>query len=145
MKHFLDCTQDVSRQTFDMAIILDNKGKKVGKIIVRYTNAQIGYNNQTAIIFHGMPVLNESGQYTGQYDLDAGKTIKGCSYDKDSVFELLASIGAKVYGWNGLQFYSYEHKAGAKAESSQNVNSISRCTEFLSFKIKNNKFRIEWV
>ena len=133
MKHFLDHTQNVSKQCFDTAVITDSKGKKVGKIIIRYTNSQIGYNNQTGILF-----------YAGEgRALDFGTTVKGSTYNKDGVFTLLSSIGAKVYGFNDLQFYDYNNKL--TGDNTQSVDSISRCTEFLKFKIGNSVYNILWV
>ncbi len=124
---------NISRQTFDAAIITNSKGKKVGKILVRYTNAQIGWNNETGIYFYGH----------GDNRLEFSSTIKGNTYTNDSVYVLLKNIGAKVYGFNDVRFYSYGEEP--KTENRQSVDSISRCTEFLSFKLGNSKFNILWI
>ena len=127
--NFQDHLNTVKKQTFDMAIITDSKGKSSGKIVVRYTDSQIGYNNQTGIVLY-------------RYDLDYGTTRKGSTYDQDSVFHLLRGIGAKVYNHSGVEFCTYGDK---KREGKINADSISRCTEFVSFKIGRAKFTIHWV
>jgi len=127
--YFQDHLNTVKKQTFDMAIITDSKGKSAGKIVVRYTDAQIGYNNETGIVLYG-------------YDLSYSNTRKGSTYDQDSVFHLLRGIGAKVYNHSGIEFCTYRDK---KREGLINADSISRCTEFVAFKIGNSKFNIHWV
>ena len=137
MKHFSDKLNTMSKQVVDSAVIVDGKGNKVGSISVRYTDAQIGWNNETCVLLYtGL---------TGIKGLDYGNSIKGDCYDQGSVFKLLTSVGARVYGHRGKRFYSYEHKEGSKCKDSQNVDSISSCNEFQAFTINRKKFKILWV
>ena len=130
MQHFTDHYQQVKKQTFDTAIITDSKGKVSGKIIVRYTDSQIGYNNETAILLYGNDKLN------------FGTTRKGSTYDHDMVYRMLRDAGAKVYSYNGDQFGDYSDK---NRENLVMADSMSRCTDFHSFKIGSNKYNILWV
>lgn len=129
MTHFLDHYSTVKKQTFDTAIITDSKGV-AGKIIVRYTDSNIGYNNETAVLVHGID------------GLDFGNTRKGDQYDKTNVFDLLRGAGAKVYDHSGQQFGDYSCK---NRDELRMCDSVSRCTDFVSFKIGNRKFNINWV
>ena len=130
MKHFIDNYCTVKAQTFDTAIITDSNGKVAGKIIVRYTNSQIGYNNETAILMYSID------------GLDYTNTRKGSTYNQESVFYILRDVGAKVYNYQGKQFGMYGDK---DRENLIMADSISRCTEFSSFKIGNRKYNINWV
>ena len=128
--HFMEKVNSMTRQAIDTAVIVDAKGQRRGKIIVRYTDSQIGWNNETGIIFH-----------YGKSNLDFGKTVKGGAYDRSAVYALLSSIGAKVYGWRGLQYHTYSDKP-TKGHNLQNVSGVSQCTDFTSFKIGNKTFKI---
>ena len=129
-KHFIDRVNSMSRHAFDQAIITNSKGEPCGKIIVRYTDSQIGWNNETSIILNGYP-------------LDFGVTKRGSTYDHGSVFHLLRGVGAKVYGWNGTRYIGYEDK---KPKTPYHMSdSTSNCRDFTSFKIGNKKFNILWV
>ena len=130
--NFIDKYSKLSRQCFDTAVITNSKGDRVGKIIVRYTDSHIGYNNETGIMFHGAGVT-----------LDFSNTVKGNSYDKSSVYEMLAGAGCRVYGYGGLEFT--DDRGKMNNDNTQRVESISRCDEFTSFKKGNAVFRILWV
>ena len=108
MKHFIDSYSNLSKQTFDTAIIVDSKGKQAGKIIVRYTNSQIGCNNQTGVIFYPS-------------DLNFEKTEKGSSYNQDSVYTLLSDSGCSVYSHGMKKFTTY----GKKEKNCQMSDSVS--------------------
>jgi len=129
MKHFIDHYQIVKKQTFDTAIITNSKGKIAGKIIVRYTDSQIGYNNETGILLYAA-------------DLDFGNTLKGDTHNKENVFRLLRSVGAKVYDHSGSQFGTYSDKNRSELRM---ADSVSQCRDFVSFKIGNSKYKIHWI
>lgn len=139
MTHFIDHLNTVKKQTFDMAVITNSKGQKVGKIIIRYTDSQIGYNNETGIIFQ---TRGDDPNH-----LDFSNTIKNGSYNVcNGVYELLTGIGAKLYGRNGVKFHGYMTKFSKPVpENGQNVDSMSQPTEFEYFKIGNRRFNILWV
>ena len=130
MKYFQDHLNTVKPQTFDMAIITDSKGKAKGKIIVRYTNSQIGYNNETGIVFHHQDI-----------DINFSTTIKGDTYNKGAVFTLLTEQGCKVLDWSKTPFYTYS----TKNKQGRNIDGISSCTDQKYIKVGNSLFTINWV
>ena len=130
MQHFIDHYHVVKKQTFDTAIITNGNGKVAGKIIVRYTDSQIGYNNETGVLVYGVD------------GLDFNNTMKGSTYNHDSVYRLLRNAGAKVFHHNGQQFGDYSDK---NRDGLVMSDSMSRCTDFISFKIGNRKYTINWV
>ncbi len=129
MKHFIDKLNTVSKQTFDTAVIVDAKGKPAGKIVIRYTDAQIGYNNETGVLLYG-------------YDLDFSTTRKGNTYSKMNAYHMLREIGARVYDFGGHEFIGYQDKAGP---NTRNYDSTSNVKDIDSFKIGNRKFSVLWV
>ena len=129
MKHFIDKVSNMASQVLDTAVITDSTGKVVGKVVVRYTNAQIGWNNETGIVFHA-----------GGKSLDFSVTEKHDSHNNcEGVFNLLSSIGGKVYDYRGEQFAD-NHKLNLRQ-----VGSLSSVKDFTSFKLGNSKFNILWV
>lgn len=89
MQNFLDHTSHVKKQTFSAAVILDAKGKMRGRIVVRFTPSQIGYNHQVGAIVYGT-------------DLDFNTTQKGGTYDQpQSLVKLLKAHGMKAIHHNG--------------------------------------------
>ena len=136
--NFIDKINNMSRQVIDSAIIVNAKGERVGTVTVRYTSATYGWNNETGVMFF-------SGLDSNLPELNYGTTIKGSTYDRSPLFELLSSVGAKVYGFQGVRFYSYKHKQGSKSKNNQDVNSMSNCHEFQSFTINRKHYKIYWV
>lgn len=138
MTNFIDHTEQVKKQTFDMAVITDASGRKVGKIVIRYTPAVVGANTETGILFN-------AGADESQW-LNFGKTEKNDATNTSfGVYNLLSSIGAKVYGHNMRRFYTYADKPKPMPREAQNIDSLSRPTEIQCFKLGNRRFNILWV
>jgi len=119
--HFIDKYSNLAKQCFDTAIITDIKCNAVGKIIIRYTNAQIGYNNETGIIFHPA-------------NLNFSKVMKNDCYGRElAVFELLTEANCKV-----LDLY--------KKEFTRNkVKGISTLTAYCYIRHNKKLYKIHWV
>lgn len=116
MKHFIDHINMVSKQTFSCALIFDAKGKQCGKIIVRFTDSQIGYNHQLGMVFG---------------DLDFGTTFKGdCYSNPDTLIKALQSIDCKALNFR-------KEIVGIGSGSSQ-FNDIKYIRQ------GRKTFRIEW-
>lgn len=118
--NFSDKINTVQNQCTDKAIITDSKGKAVGKIIVRYTDSHIGYNNETGILFD-------------EFGLDFGTTQKGSTYDKKEVAKILLHAGLQPLTW------------GKEKITKRSASSLNNCTEVCFIKKGNRLFNILWV
>ncbi len=131
MTHFIDYTQNVSKQTFSAAIITDSKGKQVGKIIIRFTDSQIGYNHQVGVIFHPSDCLG--------FD----KTSKGGTYSQPgTLFHLLDTDGIKQFNFGGQRIVGYDDKT---APNTQIYDSMSTFNEITTLKYKRKTYNVLWA
>jgi len=128
--NFIDYTCNVSKQTFSAAAIVDSKGKQVGKIVIRFTDATIGYNHQVGVIFYPAEINYKDNR-------------KGNTYAQpDTLFYILRDAGIKVYNFGGDQVIDYDMaKKGIKG---QNYDSMSRFDEIVKLKYNRKTYRILW-
>ena len=119
MKHFIDKVKTVSNQCTDNAIILDSKAKRVGSVVIRYTNAQIGCNNEIGVIFDDL--------------IDFSTTKKGNTYDHMNLFYIFHDLGIKCFDGCGNQI------------NEKNQGSYSRNNELVKLKMGNKIFNLEWI
>ena len=133
MSHIQDHLNNVSRQCFDTAIITDNKGNAKGKVIVRYTDSQMGFNNETGVIFHHNDI-----------HINCTDTRKGSAYNQYNLYDILSENGCKVLGWNKEQFFNYGNKP-KHFEGMQNIEGISSCKDMRYIKVGNSLFKIHWI
>ncbi len=130
MTHFIDYTCNVSKQTFSAAVITDSKGKQVGKIIIRFTDSQIGYNHQVGVIFYPA-------------DLDFSKALKGGTYSQPgTLFHLLDAAGIKQFNFSGQRIVGYDDKA---APNTQIYDSMSTFNEITTLKYKRKTYNVLWA
>ena len=127
MKHFLDRINTLSKQTVDSAIITTASGTPVGKIHIRYTEGQYGYNHEVGMLINGVT--------------DFGTTQKGNAYDRAALFKLIKAIGGKAFDYSGNRLDDYSERKS----NLQNIDSTSSLTELRSFKIGKRKFNILWA
>lgn len=118
--HIMDNYQQCKKQCFDTAFIVDSKGNKVGKIIIRYTKSGYGYNNETGVLFY------DAG-------LDFSNTEKGGVYNNMGVVKLLIESGVRCFDASGEQI------------TLVNCQQYSRPTQLNSLKIGGKKYRVWWV
>ncbi len=128
MKHFIDFTCNVSKQTFSAAAIVDNKGVQQGRIIIRFTDSQIGYNHQVGVIF-------------APESLDFGNTSKGNTYSQPgTLFHMLDNAGVKCFNRSGDKITNYGDK-----EQGQCYDSMSSFNEIVTLKYNRKTYRVLWV
>lgn len=119
MKSIFEYTNNVSRQTFSAASIVDSKGKQVGKIIIRFTDSNIGYNH---LVYVQLP-----GFVRGQ--------AKGNTYNQPvTLFRLIQDNGFRCFAGRGREVMTY-----GDAESLSSFNDIA------SLKKGNRTYTINWV
>jgi len=123
--NILDKFGTVSNQCFDAGVIVNAQGKQCGRVLVRYTKGQYGYNNESHVHLFG--------------DVRPD-TVKGSVYNKSGVFDILTAMGAKCYGYDGRLFVECE--AG---DNQQTIDSISSFNELTAFKIGRKQYKILWV
>ena len=133
MKNLLEKLSTISNQTFDSAIITDSKGQQQGKVLVRYTKGQIGYNNETGVLLNHEDI-----------NLDFNKSKKGGCYSHGGLYTLLAEAGCKVLDHSKREYYD-QHRSSAKKDTMQNIHGMSSCTEFKYIKKGNSLFTIHWI
>ena len=125
MKHFIDYTDKLLKQTFDMAAITDSKGNQVGSIICRYTDSQIrvGWNHNVGVYVCGSTGFNNLPSFKKTY-----KSHNSAIEDLCYCFEL---HGFKVYD--------------ALDQIIDNPESRSRINEARKIKRGHKCFNILWV
>lgn len=117
------------KQGFDSAVIVDSKGIKRGSIIVRYTDGTYRYNTETSVLF-----------YHNEITINCDDDLKGDTYNKDSLFKILAGKGARCFDYSGEEFFD-DHKI----QEGRQISGISMMCEVESFKLKNRIYKILWV
>ncbi len=118
--HYQDKVNTVSRQTLSAAVILNSKGHLCGKIIVRFTDARIGYSHEVGVV---MDKLN--------MDYDDNK--KGGVYDTPkTLISMIAAAGGKPM-------------AHGKIINKAHFDVFSRFDEIDGIKVGRNKFKILWA
>jgi hypothetical protein len=86
MRHFTDKVHSMGKHVVKSAVIIDSKCKRVGTIKIRLTDAQIGWNSETGILFKG---------------LDYSKTVKTSCYDKlGGMSKLITSQNCELLGYD---------------------------------------------
>jgi hypothetical protein len=124
MTHFIDYTSNISKQTFSAAAITDRKGNMVGKIIVRFTDSQIGYNHQVGVLFYNA-------------DLDFSETLKGGTYNQpDTLFTVLTNANIKCYDW---------HQNQITARGANSADSLSSFNDIRYIKHNRKTYTLNWV
>ena len=131
MKHFIDHTQNVSKQTFSAGVIVDSKGKMQGKVVIRFTDAQIGYNHQVGVVFYPAEINFKDASKGGTYA------------QPDTLFYLLRDAGCKVYRRDGIRVIDYTLKD--QGIDGQMYDSMSRFDEIEMIKYKRKTYRILWA
>ena len=128
-RHFIDHSDHISRQTFSAAVILDSKGRLQGRIMIRFTPSQIGYNHEVGVIFHPAGV-------------DYASTMKGGTYSQPStLIELLDANGVKSYTWSGdLIFNQSRGEPGQVC-----AESLSQFSDVASLKHGRKSYRVLWA
>jgi len=143
MPHFTDYMQYVSKQTFSAAAIIDSDGKSAGKIIVRYTDATIGYNHNVCVLFYPVDGMNYSN------------TKKGGTYNEPATLvQMLESNNITAYLHDGNRVTSdYDLIYGKRRKTpnkriNNNIShaeSMSRFSDISSIKYKRKKYNLVWV
>ena len=129
MKHFIDYSQNVSKQTFSAAVIVDSEGKQVGKIIIRFTDSQIGYNHNVGVIFYPA-------------ELNFEKTRKGGTYDQPgTLFKVLHDAGIKVYAHN-KRVDGYD---GHDIANAVRYDSLSTFNDITGLSYNDDEYSILWA
>jgi hypothetical protein len=128
--NFIDYVNHVSKQTFSAAVITDSKGKQVGKIVIRFTGSQIGYNHEVGVVFYPA-------------DINFSSTRKGNTYGQPgSLYYLLRDAGVKMYNFSGNQVIDYDMQK--KGVSGQNYDSMSRFDEIVKLKFNRKSYNVLW-
>jgi len=126
MKHFIDYSHNVSKQTFSAAVIVDSEGRQVGKIIIRFTDSQIGYNHNVGVIFYPA-------------ELSFEKTRKGGTYDQPgTLFKVLHDAGIEVYAHN-------KRVVRCDALNSVRYDSLSTFSDITKLSYKGVDYSILWA
>ncbi len=130
MKHFIDYANNVSKQTFSAAVIVDSNGVMAGRIIIRFTDSQIGYNHQAGVLFHIAGI-------------DFSDTRKGNTYSQPgTLFHILDNAGVKQFNFGGQRIVGYDDK---DEPNSQIYDSMSTFNEITTLKFKRKTYRILWA
>ena len=128
MTNFIDHTSHVSKQTFSAAVITDSKGKQVGKIIIRFTDAQIGYNHEVGVVFYPA-------------DLNFSETLKsGVNNNPDTLYHLLNNNGIKVYS-RYSQLIGYKNK---ETNKTVRYDSLSDFSDIVRIKFNRKSYNVLW-
>jgi hypothetical protein len=131
MPHFIDYSSHVSKQTFSAAAITDSKGNQVGRIIIRFTDAQIGYNHHVGVSFYPA-------------DIDFGATLKGSTYSQPiTLVKAFDAASVRCYDWHN-RIISSEYR---NTDDSKIVlaDCMSRFDEIVSLKFKRKSYNLLWV
>lgn len=123
-KHMMDYMNSVHTQTFSAAAVVDSRGNHVGNVVIRFTDAQIGYNHSIAVLMFGDPAS----------DLDLGTVKKGSTYDQP---QTLVSLLSKD-GYQCLDYY------GNHVDENQ-AKTLGNFSDIHGIKRGNKMFRIYWV
>ena len=128
-KHFIDHTDHISRQTFSAAVIVDSNGKQAGKIIIRFTPSQIGYNHQVGVLFHPA-------------DMSFEVALKGSTYSQpQTLADLFSGAGVRMYDWTGREIIAgWKDKEGAVC-----AQSLSRFDDIASIKHGRKQYSVLWA
>ena len=122
--HFIDRLDHVSRQTFSAAVILDADGNQCGRIIVRFTDSQIGYNHEVGISFYHSQLPSSESNFS--------MSRKGSCYSNPATMvDMLQELG----------FTCWTHNKPVTGRG----DYLSRFKDIESMKAGNRKFRILWA
>lgn len=146
MTNFIDKFHKLSRQCVSAAVILDSKGVTRGRIVIRFTNGQIGFNHQLTVLFLAAGLNYSTSSKGGSYD-QPGTLFKHLNntgrvmYDNNSV-KLYSDTGkVKMYNYDKKQIVGY----GSKIKDSRMYDSLSRFDEICYLKVGRKTYRIAWA
>ena len=120
--NIFDRINKVSKQTISAAVITDSKGRACGRVLVRFTDSQVGYNHEVAVIFH-----------EGETSIDAGTSSKGSCYSNPST--LVKKLQAE-------NLKPLQH-SGKPIEGCGDY--LSQFTDVCGFKMGRKRFDILWA
>lgn len=127
-KYLLDKINSMSRQSVSTAVIVDSKGDMAGKILVRFTDSQIGWNHEISATLWGF--MDENGNNL----LSMNKSKKGNCYSNPfTLFKLFNDAGLKCYDYSENPI------------SARRADSLSAFSSIAMIKHGNRKFRIYWA
>ena len=117
----------LNKQSFSAAAIVDAQGNSAGRVIIRFTDSQIGWNHEVGVIF------SDAG-------LNLAHTSKGNTYSTPgTLYFMLREAGVKSYTWNGKQIGDYDNKTG------QNYDSLGRFDDIAKLKIGRKHYNLLWI
>ena len=110
MKHFYDKVSGMGNHAVSCAAITDSKGELCGKVLIRFTNAQIGWNHEAGVLFN---------------PLDLSQSSKGGTYSvPGTLYFLFREAGIKCYDWHKSLIGDYENKTDTNYDSLSTFNDI---------------------
>ena len=116
--HFVSRYDAIGKQAISAAVIIDSKGEKCGKIIVRYTESRVGIDREIGVSFD---------------ELDINSTNKSQNYHgADPLIYLVNSIGYRVFVEVGCS----EVRVG---------DGMSDFTSVRILKKRNKIYRVYWA
>ena len=110
MKHFYDKVSGMGNHAVSCASITDSKGELCGKVLIRFTNAQIGWNHEVGVLFS---------------PLDLSQSSKSGTYSvPGTLYFMFREAGIKCYDWHKNQIGDYENKTDTNYDSLSTFNDI---------------------
>jgi len=130
MKHFIDYSSHVSKQTFSAGVIVDNKGKQAGKIVIRFTDSSVGYNHHIGVVFYPA-------------EMSFKDNAKGGTYSQPrTLFKLFSDSNVKCYTHNKLII---DYDSRKKHPDGTIYDSLSRFDEITRLKFKRKSYNVFWA
>lgn len=132
-KHFIDKINSLSRQSISAAAIVDSDGDMAGKVLIRFTDSQYGWNHEV-----GVTMWRQADN--GRQSLDFGRSSKGGTYNRPgTLYFMLREAGFRCFMHGGKEIGDYENKTGC------NYDSLSSFSDIAFIKQGNRKFRLLWI
>jgi hypothetical protein len=131
MKYLIDKISSMTKQSVSAAAIVDSNGNMAGKVLVRFTDSQIGWNHEVSAVIYDSE---------GMVALNMRNSRKGGTYDKPlSLYALFDDAGFVPFTHNDRSIGSYDNKRDV------NVDSLSTFSDIAYVKKGNKRYSLMWV
>jgi len=127
MKHFFNRANGMSKHAISTAAIIDSDGNLAGKIVIRFTDSQVGWNHEAGVLFYPA-------------DIDFSDSRKGSTYSQpDTLYYVFREAGIKCFDWQGRRFGDYSDRHDVMIDSQSRFNDIA------TIKHGRKKYRLLWI